>query len=146
MFKKPSLISEDSHYYSRDPAFDTESEAWDHERLCETGDLSFAPRIAGGPEPTCFTLRPLTAKERIYCEAKAAEGLGMLAYWGVALALVSAAPMAIDDKPHEVRRIADGSITRVCDADMELIASVHDGRLLVELGERVWSEIFQRGK
>lgn len=146
MFKKPSLIQNYSHHYSLDPAFDHDAEGFDHARFVETGDLQFLPAREGGPPPTTFELRPLTQKEKMYCQAKAREGPAMIAWWGVAISLQGATPMVVDDKPHEIARVQDGSVVRVCDADMELLGSVDDGALLIELADRVWSEAIAAGK
>lgn len=146
MFKRPSLLQSYHHVYSADPALDTGHPDFDHAKWCETGDDKFLPRKQGGPPACVFTLRPLTGKQRVYCQDRAREGVGMLAWWGVSLALESAMPMLVDDQEHKLSRVQDGSVTRVSDYDMELLMLVDDGQLVAELSGRVWSEVTARPK
>jgi hypothetical protein len=138
--KKPSQIEPFDYFYSRDPAFDLESEAFDHERYRETGDLAFLPLVPGRT-PTRFRLRPLSSRDRYYCQQKAIEGVGMLAWYAVAIAVEEIDPFFVDDKPHAIARAREGSIVRLSDYDLELLTSVDDGALVAELAERIFAEV-----
>jgi len=140
MFSKPSSVKEYTHYYSRDPAFDVDHDDYAPLVFEETGDPKHLPRKPGGAEPTAFTLRPLSKRDRLWIQAKADEGALMLVYWAVALGVVSASPVMIDDVEHKVSRVKDGSVTHLSDYDMEILASVDDGALLGELARRLLTE------
>lgn len=140
MFQKPSSVQTYTHYYSGDPAFDKDHEDYAPDKFEETGDLKFLPRKPGGPEPTAFTLKPLSQKERFWIQVKSEEGSLMLLYWAVALAVQDVKPLLIDGEPHRVSRIKEGSVSRLCDFDMEILVSVDEGGLVGELAKRVLTE------
>lgn len=140
MFSKPSSVAPYTHYYSRDPAFDVESEAFDHERWMETGDDAYLPRKAGGPQPTAFVVQPLSQKARFWLHAKADEGGVLLLYWAVAIGVTDVKGMLLDGEPHSVSRVKTGSVSHLSDYDMEIVSSVDGGALLGELARRVLAE------
>ena len=140
MFTKPSSVTEHAYYYSRDPAFDVESEAYDHQVWSETGDEKYIPRKPGGPQPTSFVLRPLSQRDRFWLHSKSDEGGALLLYWAVAVGVSDIKGMLVDGEPHRVSRVRTGSVTHLSDLDMDLIATVDDGALLGELARRILME------
>lgn len=140
MFSKPSSVTEYTHYYSKDPAFDQDHADFSPETFADTGELRYLPRKPGGPEPTAFTLRPLSKRERLWIQAKAEEGSLMLVYWAVSLGVVDARPILLDGDEHRVSRVKDGSVTHLSDYDMEILSAVDDGALLGELARRILTE------
>lgn len=146
MFQRPSILTPYPHIYSRDPAVDRDHADYDHVRWCETGEGKFLPRKTGGPPACVFMLRPLSRKEALFVNDMGGGGEGISAWWAVAVALESAAPMRIGDEDHAISRIRDGSITRVSDYDMECLMLVDKGALVGELSVRISTEVGNRGK
>jgi hypothetical protein len=140
MFSKPSSVSEFTYFYGGDPAFDSEHADFAPEIYADTGDLKHLPRKPGGPEPTAFTIRNLSKRERLWVQAKADEGALMIVYWAAALGVLDAKPILIDGKEHRLSRVKDGSVTHLSDYDMEILSSVDDGALLGELAKRILTE------
>jgi len=60
--KKPSSVREYTHWYSGDPAIDSEHDAFDWDRFLESGDTEFCP-LKPKQMPTEFRLRHLTGRE-----------------------------------------------------------------------------------
>lgn len=127
--KKPSLIREFDYIYSKDPALDVEHEDFDHDKYKETGDLKYLP-LKEGIQPAIFGLRPLNSKEQTWI---AEENIQNLIWKTVATGLVNVKNLYVDDKEHNVIRVKDGSVFRADDGSMDIIFSVDEMKLVIEL-------------
>jgi len=140
---KPTVSGDYSHYYSGDPALDTDSADFDHDRWKETGEDKYLPR-RNGTTPVEFILRHLSSREyRFLQDVAKREGDFTMAWYAVALALSDVVPLVdAKGKAEDLRFTVDGKLSRVCDEQMDLLNKFEEGALFYELAARVMGETY----
>lgn len=142
---KPTLSDDYTHIYSKDPAIDQTLPDYDPEKWGETGEAKYLP-VKPGDEPVRFTLRHLRGRAKaVLTDRLAAEGHAQTFVEAVALALVRIENGQLDDgTPFQVGFTEDkrDRVRRCDDRTLDLLYSVDNAELIIELGNRVIRETF----
>lgn len=132
MFKKPSqkrtaLSGDYDHYWSKDPAFDAESEDFNYQLWLDTHDMKHLP-IKEGQTPTRFVMRRLTEWEKdsigSFAMAHREDGSRFLQLLvrGALRAICNAFDDGEDWKPNRIKIedvscVEDGVLTEIAEKD-----------------------------
>lgn len=148
MFKRQTVTGPYSHVYSQDPAIDRGNPSFDHEQYTRTGDAKFLPLIRD-LQPVTFELRHLAGRERAalggvfsrYPESDSA----LMFFDIVELALVGISNGTTSDGAEVLMSTDYDKVRKVKVASRSVlddIFSIDNGKLLMELGNRVIKETF----
>lgn len=128
------------HYYSKDPAFDTDAEAFNYELWRDTGDEKHLPCKAG-EKPSKFTLRRLSPEQYAFFgdrQLEAKGGVVQASVWLVRMALRKVEP--IPDGLPAWELVTKYGFEVVGDEWTRLLQGVEGGELFGELVSRVMEE------
>jgi len=141
MFSALPKQQEYEHVYSKDPALDTDSEAYNHRAYCDTGDRAHIPTKPGAT-PVMFRFRRLRHSDRDAIGGLG-DGTGLSeARAMLSIALVAVDPFVIDGQERNLARAWDAKreVYRVGADDIEIIRAIDGQALYMELLQRIQKE------
>jgi len=136
MFKS-TLTGDYTHIYSKDPALDRDSEAFDHDKWIETGDDKYLP-VKDGLTPVRFTLKRLPPMEHQYLfDIGGTDGPSSMAMWAVAMGVRKIEPLKVDGKDATLETQIRNGRTILDDEWQDRLLEVDEGDLAKELARRI---------